>query len=175
MKLGYAKPKQNAERHHSILNSSKSLSRNSEKHRHNVPIPQAKGHHHCLPQGELSSFDKGGHSAEASFCQCYRDCTEDQASDHTAQSDPKRPEFDLDVTEAAPTSDQLRSILEYVGASKISSVVPGASTEKDALKKFKEGAENFKRPVIVDWNNGRAVASENESEILKMVNQLNKD
>ncbi|KAF3013287.1 hypothetical protein E8E14_010033 [Neopestalotiopsis sp. 37M] len=101
--------------------------------------------------------------------------TEDQASDHTAQSDPKRPEFDLDVTEAAPTSDQLRSILEYVGASKISSVVPGASTEKDALKKFKEGAENFKRPVIVDWNNGRAVASENESEILKMVNQLNKD
>jgi hypothetical protein len=74
--------------------------------------------------------------------------TEDQASDHTAQSDPKRPEFDLDVTEAAPTSDQLRSILEYVGASKISSVVPGASTEKDALKKFKEGAENFKRPVV---------------------------
>ncbi|KAI0138312.1 thioredoxin-like protein [Pestalotiopsis sp. NC0098] len=100
--------------------------------------------------------------------------TEDQASDHTAQSDPKRPEFDLDVTESAPTSDQLRSILEYVGTSNIGSVIAGASTEKDALKKFKEGAENFKRPVIVDWNNGRALASENESEILKMVNELNK-
>ncbi|KAI4592082.1 hypothetical protein LQW54_007128 [Pestalotiopsis sp. IQ-011] len=100
--------------------------------------------------------------------------TEDQASDHTAQSDPKRPEFDLDVTESAPTSDQLRSILEYVGTSNIGSVIAGANTEKDALKKFKEGAENFKRPVIVDWNNGRALASENESEILKMVNELNK-
>lgn len=74
--------------------------------------------------------------------------TEDQASDHTAQSDPKRPEFDLDVTESAPTSDQLRSILEYVGTSNIGSVIAGASTEKDALKKFKEGAENFKRPVV---------------------------
>lgn len=74
--------------------------------------------------------------------------TEDQASDHTAQSDPKRPEFDLDVTESAPTSDQLRSILEYVGTSNIGSVIAGANTEKDALKKFKEGAENFKRPVV---------------------------
>ncbi|KAH6643435.1 thioredoxin-like protein [Truncatella angustata] len=100
--------------------------------------------------------------------------TEDQASDHTHQTDPQRPEFDLDVTESAPTSDQLRSILEYVGAGKIGSVIPGATNEKDALKKFKEGSENFKRPVIVDWNNGKAVASENESEILKMVNELNK-
>ncbi|KAK9771680.1 hypothetical protein AB5N19_03364 [Seiridium cardinale] len=101
--------------------------------------------------------------------------TEDQASDHSHQTDPQRPEFDLDITEQPPTSDQLRSILEYVGTSKISSVIAGASTEKEALKKFKEGAENFKRPVIVDWNNGKAVASENESEILKMVNELKKE
>lgn len=74
--------------------------------------------------------------------------TEDQASDHSHQTDPKRPEFDLDITEAAPTTDQLRSILEYVGASNISSVISGASNEKEALKKFKEGAENFKRPVV---------------------------
>lgn len=27
---------------------------------------------------------------------------------------------------------------------------------------------------IVDWNNGKAVASENESEILKLLNAMNK-
>ncbi|EMR71071.1 hypothetical protein MGN70_013518 [Eutypa lata] len=99
--------------------------------------------------------------------------TEDQASDHTVQTHAKRqrPEFDLNITEDPPTTDQLQTILEYVGKNKISSVIQGASTEKDAFKKFKESAENFKRPVVVDWNNGKAVASEKESEILKLLEQ----
>ncbi|RYP22189.1 hypothetical protein DL765_001837 [Monosporascus sp. GIB2] len=99
--------------------------------------------------------------------------TEDQASDHTAQTNSfrQRPEFELNITEDPPTTDQLRTILEYVGKNKISSVVNGASTENEALKKFKESADNFKRPVVVDWHNGKAVASENESEILKMLEQ----
>lgn len=74
--------------------------------------------------------------------------TEDQASDHTHQTNPKRPEFDLNITEDAPTADQLQTILEYVGQKKISTVVPGANSTKDALKKFKENADNFKRPVV---------------------------
>ncbi|OTB02863.1 hypothetical protein M426DRAFT_322285 [Hypoxylon sp. CI-4A] len=101
--------------------------------------------------------------------------TEDQASDHTHQTHPKRArqEFELNITEDPPTADQLKTILEYVGKSNISSIISGASTENEALKKFRESTENFKRPVIVDWNNGKAVASDKESEILKMLEQVN--
>jgi hypothetical protein len=74
--------------------------------------------------------------------------TEDQASDHTPQTESKREEFDLDITEATPTTDQLHSILEYVGANKIGSVIAGAKNEKEAMKKFKESESNFKRPVV---------------------------
>ena len=99
--------------------------------------------------------------------------TEDQASDHTPQTHARRqrPEFDLNITEEPPTPDQLRTILEYVGKQRIASVVDGANSENDALKKFRENSDNFRRPVVVDWNNGKAVASEQESEILKMLGQ----
>ncbi|KAL2023577.1 hypothetical protein VTK56DRAFT_2185 [Thermocarpiscus australiensis] len=100
--------------------------------------------------------------------------TEDQASNHSAQSNVRRPEFELQITEQPPTADQLKTILEYVGSQGIPSVVKGASTEKEALRKFQEDAENFQRPVVVDWNNGRARAGDNESEILKMLNALQK-
>ncbi|KAG9239495.1 thioredoxin-like protein [Amylocarpus encephaloides] len=101
--------------------------------------------------------------------------TEDQASDHSEQSNPKRKEFQLDVTEEPPTEDQLKSILEYVGAAKISSIVKGAKTEADAMKKLKDSGDNFQRPVTVDWENGRAVAGDTESEILKLVQALPKN
>ncbi|CAM1501830.1 Fc.00g038140.m01.CDS01 [Cosmosporella sp. VM-42] len=96
--------------------------------------------------------------------------TGDQASDSSAQTTPAREQFELNITEDAPTEDQVKTILEYVGTSGIPSVVKGAQTEKDALKKFKESRENFKRPVVVDWNNGKAIAGDNESEILKLLN-----
>ncbi|OIW30842.1 DUF1687-domain-containing protein [Coniochaeta ligniaria NRRL 30616] len=98
--------------------------------------------------------------------------TEDQASDHSAQTDPKRAEFDLDVTEKPPTPDQLRTILDYVGNP--SAVISGASTVDEAMKKFKQDAESFKRPVVVDWNNGKAAVGDNKSEILKMLDALPK-
>lgn len=60
--------------------------------------------------------------------------TEDQASSHTTQSKAQRTEFELDVQEAAPTSDQVRSILEFLGASKAGEVVEGAKDENDAVK-----------------------------------------
>jgi len=117
--------------------------------------------------------------------------TEDQASDHSHQTSPKRPEFELEVTEEPPTQDQLKSILEYVGAQKAGTIIKGAKDEADAMKKLKENTENFQRPVVrslqlnpratpantlqtVDWSNGRAIAGANESEILKMIEELPK-
>jgi arsenate reductase-like glutaredoxin family protein len=118
--------------------------------------------------------------------------TEDQASDHSHQTHPGREEFELDVTEQPPTQDQLKSILEYVGAQKVGTIIKGAKDEADAMKKLKENSENFQRPVVcssqlrkrraranfeqtVDWSNGRAVAGDNASEILKMIESLPKN
>jgi hypothetical protein len=58
-------------------------------------------------------------------------------------------EFDLDVTEAPPTGDQLKNILEYLGGSSAASqVIRGAQNETDALRKLKENGESFQRPVV---------------------------
>jgi len=102
--------------------------------------------------------------------------TEDQASDHSHQThQTQREPFELDITEAPPTPDQLNSILEYVGAGKVGQLVKGASSPSDALKKLKENPDNFIRPVVVDWNQGRAVVGEHESEILKLVREVPSD
>ncbi|KAJ0166376.1 putative redox protein fmp46, mitochondrial [Colletotrichum tanaceti] len=103
--------------------------------------------------------------------------TEDQASDHSVQTNPQksRAEFELNITEEPPTADQVKTILEYVGKNRISSIVKGASTEQEALRKFQQNSESFQRPVTVDWNNGKAVVGDSESEILKMLNALNSE
>ncbi|KAM0077985.1 hypothetical protein ACKRZS_010328 [Fusarium odoratissimum] len=95
--------------------------------------------------------------------------TIDQASDHSAQTAPIRDQFELNITEDPPTDDQVKTILEYVGSNGIPNVIKGANNEKEALRKFKESKENFIRPVVVDWNNGKAIAGDNESEILKLL------
>ena len=74
--------------------------------------------------------------------------TIDQATDHTAQNKIQRSEFQLDVTEDAPTGDQLRSILEYVGPKKAREVVNGAKDEADALRRLKEDPSKFRAPVV---------------------------
>ena len=74
--------------------------------------------------------------------------TEDQASDHSHQTHPHRTEFELEVTEDPPTSDQLKSILEYVGAQKAGTIIKGAKDEVDAMKKLKQSAENLNRPIV---------------------------
>ncbi|KAI8675160.1 hypothetical protein NCS57_00416100 [Fusarium keratoplasticum] len=90
--------------------------------------------------------------------------------DQASEAKPAREQFELNVTEDPPTDDQVKTILEYVGTSGIPNIIKGANNEKDALKKFKESKENFIRPVVVDWNNGKAIAGDNESEILKLLN-----
>lgn len=52
------------------------------------------------------------------------------------------------MTEEPPTEDQLKSILEYVGAQKAGTIIKGAKDEADAMKKLKENSENFQRPVV---------------------------
>jgi len=87
----------------------------------------------------------------------------------------ERTEFELDVQEGAPTSDQLTSILEYLGPAQAGSVVKDATGVTDALRKFKQDESLFQRPVTVDWSNARAVVGDNESEILKLVKTLPKE
>ncbi|KAL3460609.1 thioredoxin-like protein [Aspergillus heterothallicus] len=96
-----------------------------------------------------------------------------------------RGEFQLEITTAPPTTDQLRSILDYVSgdpslvgkvggaAYAVSEIVKGARDAEDAVKKFKEDETRFVRPLTVDWTNGQAVVGENESAILKLVRQAN--
>jgi arsenate reductase-like glutaredoxin family protein len=64
-----------------------------------------------------------------------------------------------DVQESKPTGDQLNSILEYLGPNAADTVVEGATGPSDALKLFKQDEVVLKRPIVVDWNNGRAGTS----------------
>lgn len=54
----------------------------------------------------------------------------------------------------------MKTILEYVGGHKVGSIVKGATNEKQAVKLLEEGgevsSERLLRPLLVDWNNGRA-------------------
>lgn len=63
----------------------------------------------------------------------------------------------------------MRSILEYIGPSKIQTVVHGAIDEADSFKKILSNPESFQRPLTVDWARGRVVVGASESEILKMI------
>lgn len=75
--------------------------------------------------------------------------TEDQASSHDAHTKAERTEFELDVTEAPPTPDQLKNILEYLGGpSAAGKVISGASDEGDALRRLKADGEVFQRPLV---------------------------
>ncbi|KAF2177186.1 hypothetical protein K469DRAFT_379069 [Zopfia rhizophila CBS 207.26] len=120
--------------------------------------------------------------------------TEDQASSHTAQNAVQRTEFELDVTEAPPTGDQLKNILEYLGgpvSGAAAKVIQGARDESDAMRRLKEDGDAFQRPVVVDWHQGKAgkilrfylsrpklmklVVGEDESEILSLLRSIPKE
>jgi arsenate reductase-like glutaredoxin family protein len=89
--------------------------------------------------------------------QAVSHATEDQASSHQAQNKAERTEFELDVTEAPPTTDQLKSILDYLGGpSAAGKVISGAENESDAMRRLKADGEVFQRPLVVDWNQGKA-------------------
>ena len=74
--------------------------------------------------------------------------TEDQASSHDTHSKAQRTDFELEVTQEAPTGDQFQNMLEYIGKHNVSKLIQGARDEGDALKRLRENAENFQRPVV---------------------------
>jgi hypothetical protein len=74
--------------------------------------------------------------------------TEDQASSHDAHSKTQQAAFELDVTEAPPTHDQLQSILEYIGENNTATVVAGASDAADAQRKLRLTPDSFMRPLV---------------------------
>ncbi|KEZ43043.1 hypothetical protein SAPIO_CDS5120 [Scedosporium apiospermum] len=97
-----------------------------------------------------------------------------QAANEATNSTPAkaREPFELNITEEPPTEDQVKTILEYIGPAEIPHVVKGANNVTEALKRFKQDRNSFQRPLVVDWNNGKAVVGENESEILKMLESV---
>ena len=91
--------------------------------------------------------------------QAVAHATEDQASSHKPQDKSEHSDFELDVTEAPPTTDQLKNILEYLGGSSAAGkVIQGASDENDAMRRLKADGNAFQRPLVVDWNQGKAGA-----------------
>lgn len=71
-----------------------------------------------------------------------------QIPDHNEQSKVQREDFELDITEQPPTGDQLRTILEYVGARRAGDLVKGAKGEGEAMRRLTENGESFTRPVV---------------------------
>jgi len=64
------------------------------------------------------------------------------------QSSKTRDEFDLNVTEDPPTTGQLETILDYAGNLAIPTIIKGAESKEEALKRFKLNSESFQRPVV---------------------------
>ncbi|KAK1833191.1 thioredoxin-like protein [Podospora conica] len=95
-----------------------------------------------------------------------------QASESASEDKANRDPFELQVTEEPPTQDQLQTMLDYAGDKGISSIVEGAKTSSEALRLVKENVDRLRRPITVDWNNGKVYAGAEESEILKMLNAL---
>ncbi|KAJ4298714.1 hypothetical protein N0V88_003746 [Collariella sp. IMI 366227] len=126
------------------------------------------------PLDIITLFHKASSPASVRIANTLKQAALAASETSTTDQPTARPEFKLEVTEEPPTEDQLRTILQYVGNAQISSIIPGAINEKEALRKFQQSAESFKRPVVVDWNNGKAQAGESESEIIKMLSALPK-
>lgn len=62
-------------------------------------------------------------------------------------------EFHLDVTEEPPTTDQLKTILDYLGGAEAAGkVIRGAADESDAMRRLKADGEAFERPVVSPHN-----------------------
>jgi len=74
-----------------------------------------------------------------------------ETSADTEAAPQQRKDFELDVTESTPTGDQMRSILEYVGAQRAGELVKGAKGEAEAMRRVLDSGESFVRPVV-SWS-----------------------
>lgn len=74
--------------------------------------------------------------------------TIDQASSNDAHAKAQHQEWELDVTEDPPTTDQVLTIMEYLGEDSAGKVVQGATDEDEAMRKFKLNESSFIKPVV---------------------------
>ncbi|KAF7289969.1 DUF1687-domain-containing protein [Mycena indigotica] len=91
--------------------------------------------------------------------------------------------FDLEVIEAAPTADQLKTILSFLpsksnstpsAASVFLSAGSSDSASLDSIAKLgRDEPSAFKWPVVVDWNAGRAVVGDGAG-VIEILDQLRK-
>ena len=63
----------------------------------------------------------------------------------------QRTDFELNVTEVPPTRDQLKTILDYIGAWRVKEVVEGARDENDAVTRLNQDPSTFKAPIVRRW------------------------
>lgn len=73
-------------------------------------------------------------------------------------------EFNLEVVESAPTPDQMNTIASYTSqpaSSLLASAHPSSSgssgDSKHVHEQVSKNPMNLKWPIVVDWENGRAV------------------
>jgi len=84
------------------------------------------------------------------YANASKTTTLNRAGDAISQTYVRDEPFELNVTEDAPTFDQLRTMLEYAEQSgeEIPKIVEGAGNVIQALKAFENSREVFKRPVV---------------------------
>ncbi|PFH60632.1 hypothetical protein XA68_10592 [Ophiocordyceps unilateralis] len=118
----------------------------------------------------ITLFHKPNSAASNRVAQLLRQTSAQVQAAAIYSSKDSREPFELDVTEELPTPGQVETILEYAGERGIPRVIKDARDQKDALQRFKQSKDSFLRPVTVNWDKGKVVTGDNESEILKLVN-----
>lgn len=61
--------------------------------------------------------------------------------------------------------------MDYIGREKVGEVMEGARSVGEAAKRLQEGAD-VKRPVLVDWSNGKVVVGGEAAEVEKVLEGL---
>ncbi|KAF4595211.1 putative redox protein fmp46, mitochondrial [Ophiocordyceps camponoti-floridani] len=114
----------------------------------------------------ITLFARPGSAASSRVASLLRQTSARLQAPENTGRDP----FELDVTEELPTAGQVETMLEYAGEGGVPRLVKGARDIQDALQRFKQSGDSLQRPVTVDWDKGKVVVGDNESEILKLVN-----
>ncbi|KAG0206754.1 hypothetical protein BGX33_007222 [Mortierella sp. NVP41] len=91
--------------------------------------------------------------------------------------------FDIDLIESTatpPTHQQVSNIVEYLGKGSVvkgcgeilSSEGPKASTVSEVQKILDKNPGYLRRPLVVDWNKGKAIVADPASRVSEMVKNV---
>ena len=99
----------------------------------------------------ITLFHKGNSPASARIVNLLKQASTNAsqaANEATSAASTTREPFELDITEKAPTTDQVETILGYVDKNEIPQVVNGANSITEAMRKFKMDKDSFKTPMV---------------------------